>query len=150
MLLGLLVMLTGAVASNSFAVLPPDAYCKAVEESLIKALARVDRVKTIRNGWHHSTQRTTFTLIKPYFGTKVTQHFSATSLAVLWPWQKPDVGGQLFYYPKKGESVFVTISKDGGAITSYTVVTEAIEDALENKPKKINFGLSSTCVEEPL
>lgn len=121
--------------------MPPKVYRQAIENSLIKAVAKVDRVKTTHIGWRYSSQTTTFTLINPHFGTSVPQHFSGTSAAALWPWQKPDAGGKLYFYPKNGDTVFVTISKDGGIITSYTIATEPIIDALENTPEKIHFGL---------
>jgi hypothetical protein len=142
-----LVVLMGTMAGKSFAVMPPEVYRQTIEQSRIKAVATVDRVKTTHTGWHFSSQTTSFTLITPYFKTSVPQHFSGTSDAELWPWQKPDAGGKLYFYPKKGDSVFVTISQDGGTITSYTIASKPIVDALENTPEKIRFGLGNAFVE---
>lgn len=44
--------------------------------------------------------------------------------------------------------VFVTLSEDGGAITSYTPLTDTLEKALEEAPETVRFGFTSAYVGE--
>jgi len=139
-------LLTCLAGSDAMAVMPQSHYSKAAENSQIKAVARVEKVLTLDNGKRYSAQKTTFTLIKPYFGTSVPQRFTGSSNAVLKPWQNPGAGGEVFLYPRKGDVVFVTISEDGGRITSYTKLTDALEQALEKAPETIRFGMDSAYI----
>jgi tetratricopeptide (TPR) repeat protein len=46
-----------------------------------------------------------------------------------------------FFKPQKGDKVFVTVEKNGGKITSYTLMKPWLRQALEKYPKKITYAL---------
>jgi hypothetical protein len=47
----------------------------------------------------------------------------------------------LFFSPEVGDRVFVTISSDGGEITSYTALDNSLENALLNDPESVKIGI---------
>ena len=47
----------------------------------------------------------------------------------------------LFFSPEVGERVFVTISSNGGEITSYTILDNALENALLSGPDAVKIGI---------
>lgn len=46
----------------------------------------------------------------------------------------------LFFDPKVGERVFVTISSEQGEITSYTILDSDLENALKSSPDAVGIG----------
>ncbi len=46
----------------------------------------------------------------------------------------------LFFDPKVGERVFVTISSEQGEITSYTILDSDLENALQSNPDAVGIG----------
>ena len=142
------LLLALGLSFDASAVRLPEHYAEKAEASRIKAIARVETVSTLESGDRFSTQETVFTLIKPYFGTDVPKRFSGRSKAVLYPWQKPGVGGDVYLYPEADEVVFVTVSEDEGTITSYTPLTDALEKALKEAPETVRYGFTSAYVGE--
>lgn len=56
--------------------------------------------------------------------------------------------GALYFYPKKGELVYVTVEKDNGEITTYQPVTK--EEAIKYKtmPEKIRYNTGKAYLED--
>ena len=102
------------------AVMPPHYYQTLAKKAKIKAIAVVERVEVLREDRRSSTQRVQFRLEKAFFGSDVPKNFSGNCESVLHFWQKPGVGGTIYYYPHKGDRVFVAVSNNGGSIYSYT------------------------------
>jgi hypothetical protein len=129
------------------AVMPPAHYRQLAERSKIKAIAVVEAVRLVNNGKRYSIQDAVFKL-ETRFSEDVPERFSGTCYSVLHKWQKPGVGGKIYYYPKKGDRVFVTVSDDGGSITSYTRLTPKLEATLKNDPESIVFGMGDARIIE--
>ena len=58
------------------------------------------------------------------------------------------VGPTVYFHPAKGDRVFVTVSEDGGAITSLTPMTPELEKGIRETPDKIRYGISRAYVGE--
>jgi hypothetical protein len=129
------------------AVMHPSHYKKLAEESKIKAIAIVEAVRLIDNGKRFSIQEAVFRPARA-FAENVPERFSGSCYSVLHKWQNPGVGGKIYFYPKKGERVFVTVSRDGGSITSYTRLTPRLEAALKKDPESVVFGMGEALVIE--
>jgi len=143
--IGAVILVTTALRVH--AVMPPAHYRRLAEESKIKATAVVDFVLRAEDGKRYSTQRVAFRL-ETAFSENVPDRFSGSCYSVLHRWQKPGVGGEIYYYPRKGDRVFVTVSTDGGWITSYTRLTPALEAALRENPGAVIFGMGEARVIE--
>ncbi len=144
----LFLALTLLAAHPAGAVMPPVHYQLQAEASAIKAIARVEKVEPLDSSRRFSTQKTTFKLMGDPYRIGVSERFSGTSSAVLHIWQKPGVGGNVYLYPKVGELVFVTVAENGGAITSYTPLTPALEKSLMETPWRIRYGMRTAQVEK--
>lgn len=53
-----------------------------------------------------------------------------------WQTRSP---GTVYFSPKRGQKVFVTISTNGGAITSFTPLTPQLDAAARNDPWRIVY-----------
>ena len=142
-----LLILALSLSTPALAVRHPRHYQRQAEESKIKAIAIVERVKETQKGKRYSTQRVTFRLVQP-FEEDIPQAFMGYCSAVLHKWQRPGVGGEIYFYPRKGDRVLVTVSRDGGFITSYTRVTPKLEKALNEDPESVVFGMGEASVFE--
>jgi hypothetical protein len=136
-----------AIHAGAHAVMPPSHYQREIEESKIKAIAVVEAVRQVNNGKRYSVQEAVFKLEGAY-SKNIPERFSGRCLSVLHKRQKPGVGGEIYFYPRKGDRVFVTVSDDGGSITSYTPMTPKLEAALKNDPESIVFGMGDVRVIE--
>ena len=138
---------------GAFGVLPPKVYKEAAQSSIIKAIAIVKKVKIL-----DETNRSTFkqvlfklekSLTRGLLQKKVPQEFSGSCYSVDHKWQDPGYGGTIHYYPSKGARVFVTVSSDGGSITSYTTLSPAFEEELnKNGLKNIEFGMGHAYIKK--
>jgi hypothetical protein len=125
------------------AVLPPEVYEESMRRSKIKAIATIKDVETIRIGSRATSKKATFKL--EYALTKRTpETFVGHCESVETDEQKANimVGGDIYFYPFKGERVFVTVSKDGGYITSMTPMIEELEQIIREEPERIRYGIS--------
>ena len=54
-------------------------------------------------------------------------------------WQKrsPDM---VYFKPRKGQKVYVTITTNGGAITSYTPINRQLETVLKQEPHRVAYS----------
>lgn len=119
----------------SLAVLPPDVYKEKIENSKIKAIAEVKEVKIIETTKQNTYKLVKFKLKEPLVAD-VPGKFTGHCYSVDFPWQTPGVGPILYYYPHKGELVHVTISEDGGDITSYQSISEEDQQNIIDNFKK--------------
>lgn len=142
-LTAVLLILTTGIA---FAVMPPKHYKELAEESKIKATAGVISIKVIESTKRSTYKEVTFQLIKSYSVVKTPEKFVGKCNSVDFPWQDPGVGGTIYYYPERSDNVFVTISENGGSITSYTILTPQLEEALEKD--QIAFGMGKIYIAE--
>ncbi|MFH1552359.1 MAG: hypothetical protein ABID83_01800 [Candidatus Omnitrophota bacterium] len=138
------------VATSVFAVLPPKYYEQAAEESRIKATAVVESVKVMDHYNAVDYKRVTFKLIKSFGPEEAPEKFTARCESVNKRWfeKPPGVGGTIYYYPDRGERVYVTISSNDGGITSYTRLTPRLEKALNENFKSVKTKMGTAYVSE--
>lgn len=124
-----LLLITAVLVFPALALMPPEVYIKRIEDSKIKALAKVNKVEVIETTEHRRTLLVTFELVKSYAEAKPGKVFTGKCYA---PGEKPLLGGDIYFHPAKGDSVFVTInSTEKGMITSYTIASDKIIKALQ-------------------
>ena len=115
------------------AVRLPEFYARMAEASKIKATAVVTSVEIIERTKRSTSKKVVFEL---------RHSFSDHS------WQEPGAGGEIYHYPRKGQRVYVTISTDGGSITSYTAIDETLERMFIENPGKIRYGMGKAYLEK--
>ncbi|NQU04430.1 MAG: hypothetical protein HQ589_09820 [Syntrophaceae bacterium] len=142
----LLQILFFLVCCKAMAVLPPSHYQKEALRSEIKAIAIVDDVAVIDVTKRYTSKKVTFRLEKSFADGKTSDSFTGSCVSVDHTWQEPGVGGEIYYYPSKGERVFVTVSRDGGPITSYTPLTLELEAAVMKNPEDIRYKMGKAYV----
>ncbi len=88
------------------------------EDSEIKAIGEVASIKRVSGSSDGTFVQVTFKRIyavTPY----IPNNFVGGCKTLEHSWQKRS-GDMVYFKPRKGQKVFVTISTNGGAITSYT------------------------------
>jgi len=50
-------------------------------------------------------------------------------------------GGTIYFYPHVGSRVFVTVSDDGGSITTLPTMTKKLGKAIHETPEKLKFEI---------
>jgi hypothetical protein len=135
-------------AATSFAVLHPKYYAKRAKESKIKAIAQVKAVKVMDHHKAVDYKRVVFKLDKAFGKETPPQVFTGRCESVNKRFYErpPGVGGTIYYYPAKGERVYVTISDNDGSITSYTKLTPKLEKALRKNYKKVKIKMGTAYV----
>jgi len=146
-------ILTFLICPVAFGVLPPKYYEEAVQSSAIKAIAVVKKVEILDETNRSTFKKVLFKLEKAFpgktFHKEVPQEFSGLCYSVDHKWQDPGMGGTIHYYPIKGKKVLVTVSSDGGSITSYTTLSPASEEELnQNGLKNIKFGMGHASIKD--
>lgn len=134
-------------AISADAVRLPEFYARMAAASKIKATAVVKSVETIERTKRSTFKKVVFELTHP-FSDAVPATFSGTCYSVDHSWQEPGAGGTIHHYPRKGERVYVTVSADGGSITSYTPVDETLEKMFIQNPGKIRYGMGKAYLEK--
>ncbi|MFC1480586.1 hypothetical protein ACFL5Y_03990 [Candidatus Omnitrophota bacterium] len=135
-------------STSVFAVLPPKYYEKAARESKIKATATVEAVKVADHYNAVDYKKVTFKVIKSFGPEEALEKFTGRCESVNKRWfeKPPGAGGTIYYYPKKGERVYVTISSEDGGITSYTRLTPKLEKALNEDFKSVKTKMGTAYV----
>nr|WP_321255313.1 hypothetical protein [uncultured Pseudodesulfovibrio sp.] len=136
-----LVLVLSVVPSS--ALMPPGVYAKASSDSKIKAIATIVDVKTTLVGERYTTKNVSFTLeyaLEP----DVPDLFVGKCKSVDTEDQRSNamVGGDTYFYPQSGDRVFVTISENGGAITSMTPVTPELDQVVREEPERLVYGIT--------
>ena len=142
----LLQLLLFILCTKAMAVLPPSHYQKEALQSGIKAIAVVDDVSVIDETKRYTSKKVTFRLEQSFSEGEIPDSFTGSCVSVDHTWQEPGVGGEIYYYPGKGERVFVTIASDGGPITSYTPLTPQLEAAMTKSPEEIRYKMGKAYV----
>lgn len=127
----------------SQAVRPLEFYKKGIEESKIKAVAKVTKIKISK--WTNSVQNkeVTFELIKSFSENTPKEFYGkCKSVKKRFPFDSPPpVGGDLYHYPKVGQTVFVSVYSNGSIITSYIPINKKTKQKLfKSELKDLNIN----------
>ncbi len=114
-------------SSLCFGVMPPSHYKKMIEQSQIKAEAKMVSVKVTNKTKYKITKEITFRLIKSDGEIKPKNQFKGWCYSA---GKKMMVGGDKYYYPKEGERVYVTLSSEGGMVTSLETLASEMQKEL--------------------
>ena len=140
------LLLIFSVSGTAHAVLPPHHYAQQAMNSDIKALAVVRQVIVLSESKQSTRKKIVFEN-KKGFSSLTPLLFSGTCYSVDHDWQAPFAGGTLYYYPALGQKVLVTVTRNGGAITSYTPLDAALEDEiLRNGLTHIEFNMGKAAI----
>lgn len=138
----LLAFIMHLTASTACALMPPGVYANASRDSAIKAIATVVNVKTIRVGKRASSKWVSFK--REYALTQATPAtFTGSCKSIDTALQEKNVmpGGDLYFYPTPGDRIFVTVSSNGGPITSMTPMTHALDKVIREEPHRLEYGV---------
>lgn len=116
----------------------PDYLSLMARESEIKAIAVVSKVRTVSRNSDGTFKHITFKRL--YAITPFTpKSFVGGCKTMESNWQKrsPAI---LYFKPRRGQKVYVTITYDGGAITSYTLLDRQLETVLKEAPHRITYS----------
>jgi len=123
------------------AVLPMEVYAERIASSPIKAIAEVIEVKVTSKSEYDTSKEVLFK-VERSFEDKSLQVFTGKCNS-LNSGQRPELGGDIYYYPRKGDKVFVTV-EEYDYITSYTRLSPRLEEELyKNGLKNILFGMGN-------
>ncbi|MDD3312549.1 hypothetical protein [Pseudodesulfovibrio sp.] len=114
-----------------------DYLARMAEESEIKAIAVVSDVKRMGGNRDGSLFQVTFKTVygqTPY----IPNPFTAWCKTYEYAWQTRSKD-MVYFKPRKGQRVYVTVSSNGGSITSFTPVTEVLEAAVRNEPYRLAY-----------
>jgi len=141
--LTLLAFVFFIIPSPSSAIMPPEIYAQASRESNIKAIATIVGVENIHVGPRATSKNATFKLEYALTGS-TPETFTGYCQSVDTMEQNSNimVGGETYFYPHVGNKVFVTISDDGGPITSMTPMTAELDQIIREEPDRIKYGIT--------
>ena len=125
------------ICSAGFSMISPDARLDIINQSQIKTPAVVENVKTIQNRRGNRTQLVKLTGL--YNNSNKKFEAKCYNFKGFFPWDVPEVGGYVNYYPKKGQRVFVTINRPNGEITSLVIMDSDFENKLQKTPQKLKY-----------
>ena len=135
------------ILSNVYGIMPPSHYKDKIENSKVKVIATVVSVKVISANDVYIEKNVIFK-VKKSFGKE--KAFSNISGYCYSPGGKPAEGGLLYYYPEKGDEVYVTILDGNGKVTSMTPIAPELENALINHPESVVSGIGKVKVDNSL
>ena len=145
-LLTTLIMPLALAIPAAFAVRSPEHYENLAHSSKIKAIAIVKEIKALDESKQATRKEVVFQLEKG-LGNDLPQYFRGTCFSVDHSWQDPGVGGTIYYYPQKDSKVLVTVSSNGGAITSYTTLSPELEAEIRNNGlANISFAMGRAAI----
>ena len=108
------------------------------ENSEIKAIGEVVSVRRVSNNSDGTFKQVTFRrvyAVTPYIPKK----FVGGCKTMEYAWQKRS-GDMVYFNPRKGQRVYVTVTTNGGAITSYTPVNAHLEAVIRNDPGRVAYS----------
>ena len=142
--IAIIFLLLSALAGQALALMPPRVYAERSEKARIKAIAVIVEVVTDEAaGSSVATFRSEYRLTPD-----APNIFTGTCRSSRTEAEKGMVGPTVYFHPAKGDRVFVTVSEDGGSITSLTPMTPELEKAVRETPGKIRYGISKAYVGE--
>jgi len=134
----LIVALFLLLASSVAGAGETDYLALLAEDSEIKAIAVVSNVKRMSGNSDGTFKRVTF---KRVYGVTpfIPKSFVGGCKTMESAWQKrsPDM---VYFNPRKGQKVYVTITTNGGAITSYTPINRQLETVLKQEPHRVAYS----------
>jgi putative transposon-encoded protein len=147
--LTLVVMVILCAGTRGFGLMAPEHYAARSEQALVKAIATIDRVALLEVGRHFSLKRVFFQR-EFVVSEKIEAVFNGTCRSIDTPFQKSHgmVGPNVYFSPRAGQRVYVTITDPGGEITSLTPVTPELEKALRTAPETVRYGVSRAFVQK--
>lgn len=108
------------------------------QESEIKAIATVSSVRRMSSNADGTFKRVVFKRI--YAITPFTpKSFVGGCKSYEYAWQKRSKD-MVYFKPRKGQKVFVTITTNGGAITSFTPMNAALDHVIRNEPHRLTYS----------
>nr|WP_287411715.1 hypothetical protein [Pseudodesulfovibrio sp.] len=135
------------------AVLPskasePDYMALMAHDSEIKAIATVSKVRQMRGNRDGTFTRVSFKRV--YAVTPYTPKIFIGACKILnYAWQKrsKDI---IYIKPKVGQKVYVTVSSNGGAITSFTRLTPELDYAVRKEPFRVEYTHGKAVILPPI
>ncbi|MUM77333.1 hypothetical protein GKC30_06785 [Pseudodesulfovibrio sp. F-1] len=107
-------------------------------ESEIKSIAVVSRVQRMGAGAEGTFLRVTFKT--DYALTSFTpESFTGGCNTMESAWQQRSPG-TVYFNPKQGQKVFVTVSSNDGAITSLTPLTPLLDAVVRTEPWRLTYN----------
>lgn len=106
-------------------------------DSEIKAIATVSQVKQMGGNRDGTFTRVSFKsvfAVTPY--TPQTFVGACKVLNQAWQQRSKDM---VYFKPKVGQKVYVTVSSNGGAITSFTMLTPELDYVVREEPYRIEY-----------
>ena len=140
------LILSVFVCNIGVAMISPSARHDVIINSQIKTPAVVTSVKTIQNRKGNRVQ-----LIKLdglYNNSDKKYEAECRNFKGVFPWDTPIIGGDVNYYPQKGQRVFVTIDRPNGKITSMTIMDENFETKLQKTPQQLKYNYNGAYFED--
>jgi len=134
------------ICNIGFSMISPTARQEIISESQIKTPAVVKSVKTIHNRRGNRTQLVQLEGLYSNSGKKYEA--KCYNFKGIFPWDVPEVGGGIYYFPKTGQRIFVTIDHPNGEITSVVIMDEKFENKLQSVPKKLKFNYNGAYFED--
>lgn len=133
----LIYVLLLCLAAPAFAS-DTDYLARMAQDSEIKAIAVVTGIRKMSGNSDGTFTRVTFKrryAVTPYTPNK----FVGACKVMEYRWQKRKPG-TVYFKPRKGQTVYVTISTNGGAITSYTLLTPQLEAVVKQSPDRLAYS----------
>ena len=115
-----------SIVSFCFAVMPPTYYKQIVDESKIKVKAKIIQVKVVYKTEFKIKKEITFKLLKSEGEVTPKDNFKGWCYSTN---NKHLLSGEKYYYPEVGEIVYVTLSSEGGKVTSMKTLANAIQES---------------------
>ena len=120
--------------------MPPEYYAQKARESEVKMIAQVTAVVPRKVMASRTLKEVSF---EPHYILEGAQkeRFTGTCYGLETASQKRRVSGNgsIYYYPRKGDTVFVTITRDGGEITGLKKLTPELERIIRDAPYRIPY-----------
>jgi len=108
------------------------------QESEIQAIATVSNVQVMSHNSDGTFKRVTFNRI--YAVTPFTpKSFVGGCKTMKFSWQKR-APGTVYFKPRPGQRVYVTITTNGGAITSYTPINVELDHVVRKEPHRLAYS----------
>lgn len=139
--------LLAVLPSMLMAIVSPEVFNERAEKSKIKGIATVKDVSVLEEKGGVERRLVAFKLERRIGEDAVPEEFVGTCSTVVKG--KPQgLGETLFFNPKKGQRVFVTISEKDTEISSMTPVSPRLLSALEKTPGKVKFSVGLAYVDD--
>ena len=108
------------------------------QDSEIKAIATVAKIQVMAHNSDGTLKNVTFKkvyAITPY----VPKTFVGGCKTFVGGWQKR-AKGMIYFNPRPGQKVYVTVTTNGGAITSFTPINAALDHVVRNEPYRLTYS----------